>query len=225
MVARLDEPLPSPVRSSTTKIRITVGFRKVSFFLIYPPKFAPICPMYPANPTIKRGRHEFFQRNSFRAEQKLSFGLKCFGKRIHPGKKSPRPSALYFERHYIFPRTEHEIHLLVSFQPIKYLDFGSAYAIDQIGPHGRLYQPAPIFPVPSGRFESVRAGGGHKRRIQHLQFRARGSLFHLPSRIFRQPRNQSGPFEQVQVMGQGRRIANILELANHLSLGAGQFQF
>ena len=55
------EPLPSPVRSSTTKIRITLGFRKVRFPLIYPPKFAPIRLMYSTNPTIKRGRHEFLQ--------------------------------------------------------------------------------------------------------------------------------------------------------------------
>ena len=88
-----------------------------------------------------------------------------------------------------------------------------------MGAHGGLDQPSPELAVRAGFRQGETASSGHQGCVEDLQLRAGTSSPYRRAGVFLQSRQHARARQQIEIMGQRRGVARVLELAQHLGVG------
>src|SRR6266545_7866784 len=82
--------------------------------------------------------------------------------------------------------------------------------------HGGLDQPSPELMVYPCLLRREAGQCREQRRVEHRELRARTALAHRVARILRYTGEHASPGEQVEIVGERRGVARVVEPAQHL---------
>src|SRR5690606_15386991 len=82
-----------------------------------------------------------------------------------------------------------------------------------------LHETPPALPVRPYLFQALAPEGRHESRVQHLELRAGGPAACRVSCVLLEPGHEPGTRQQVEVVGERRGVAGVLELTQHLVVG------
>ena len=116
------------------------------------------------------------------------------------------------------PARQDEVHLAVPVPPVVETDFRRA-RIEQMRADRTLDHMPPEAAVGPRLLERVSGKGRHQRRIEHVELGNRSPAAVRGACVIRKTGNQSRLREEVQIAGERRRVAGVLELADHLGVG------
>jgi hypothetical protein len=171
------------------------------------------------NPIRSRGKEELLQRNAVVAEQQFPLRLEGLVKGVHTGKPLLGGAALDLDGDHRLTGPEDEIDFSPALPPVEQFNACSCGAVDQMRADRRLRRPAPELPVLSRLIEGQPRLRADERRVQYLKLGARRPFADLMACELLQARQYARAGQQLQVVGQGRCIACVLKLPDHLVIG------
>ncbi len=90
--------------------------------------------------------------------------------------------------------------------------------VEQVRTYRAFYYAAPKCTIRDRFIEGISRTGGHESGVQNIELGTRTPATMRPIGILRQPSEQPSARQQVEIAGQGGRVAGIVKLAQHLGV-------
>src|SRR5690606_4613355 len=120
--------------------------------------------------------------------------------------------ALHLDGGEALARPDHEVDLVVALSPVVELQLAGRGGVRQMSPDRGLHETPPELPVRPYLLQALAPEGRHESRVQHLELRAGGLAACRVSRVLLEPGHEAGTRQQVEVVGERRGVARVLEL-------------